>query len=61
MKRTPSEVPDVPARDSPPDVSWQEVKAILDEEVERLPERYRVRSPRSTGGETTSCLDSSVS
>jgi RNA polymerase sigma factor (sigma-70 family) len=35
------EVPEVPARDGPPDLSWQEAKAILDEEVERLPERYR--------------------
>jgi RNA polymerase sigma factor (sigma-70 family) len=36
-----SELPNVPAPDNPPESEWRELWPILDEEVNRLPERYR--------------------
>jgi RNA polymerase sigma factor (sigma-70 family) len=36
-----SELPDVPAPDDRPGWEWRDVGPILDEEVNRLPERYR--------------------
>src|SRR5262249_37021487 len=35
------ELPDVPAPDNPPECVWRDLWPILDEEVSRLPERYR--------------------
>jgi RNA polymerase sigma factor (sigma-70 family) len=31
----------LPARDSPDEVQWRDLREVLDEEVERLPEKYR--------------------
>src|SRR5262249_6703006 len=36
-----SQLPDVPAPDNPPEWEWRDLWPILDEEVNRLPERYR--------------------
>src|SRR5260370_34365289 len=35
-----SELPDVPAPDQPPEWAWRDLWPVLDEEVNRLPERY---------------------
>jgi RNA polymerase sigma factor (sigma-70 family) len=36
-----SELPDVPAPDKPTEAVWRELGPILDEEINRLPERFR--------------------
>jgi RNA polymerase sigma factor (sigma-70 family) len=36
-----SDLPDVPTPDDPPERVWRELWPVLDEEVNRLPERYR--------------------
>src|SRR5262245_22321966 len=35
------DLPEVPAPDDTPEWVWQELRPVLDEEVNRLPERYR--------------------
>jgi RNA polymerase sigma factor (sigma-70 family) len=36
-----SNLPDIPAQEESPDWVWQELRPILDEEVNRLPDKYR--------------------
>jgi uncharacterized protein (TIGR03067 family) len=36
------ELPDLPAPDEHPDWAWREVRVVLDEEINHLPQRYRL-------------------
>ncbi len=42
-RNIPTEATDeVPAREEPDDVVWRDLRPVLDEEIDRLPEKYRV-------------------
>ncbi len=36
------QVPDMPAAEPPPDPAWRDLRLVLDAEIARLPEKYRV-------------------